>query len=273
SLYIQFEQYYRNLSGSDIGTVEVYDGSAWVTAATYQGQSYGSWTASDLQNIDVTAYKNDNFQVRFRYIAHNDWYWAIDNVKITNAAAPLRVPVIGKGLEHNKVFLDGQLITETTDSEYQYDVSMLTPYETYTAGVIAVYATGVSPMMEFDFIYVPCGDYDVPTAFAAAQVEGTLDIMLEWTNVDAAALDTVSALRIYRNGEEYAELNFEDAAVETYLDANLDFGMYTYCVTYIYDSGAETCQGLTCSDEVEIDGNAGVDGMVMQAAYLGGDPI
>ncbi|MBU1368337.1 MAG: carboxypeptidase regulatory-like domain-containing protein [Bacteroidetes bacterium] len=195
---------------------------------------------------------------------------AIDDVLVgdmTRSAASV------KSFDTYKVFLDGQLVAETADSEYQFDVATLTPYETYTAGVAAVFTTGQSTTTEKDFIYVPCGDYGAPTAFAAAQVEGTLDIMLEWTNVDAAALDTISALRIYRNGEEYVELDFTTEVVDMFLDEDLEFGLYTYCVTYIYDSGAETCQGVTCSDEIEIDGNAGVDGMVMQAAYLGGDPI
>ncbi|MDD4372439.1 MAG: choice-of-anchor J domain-containing protein [Bacteroidales bacterium] len=195
-------------------------------------------------------------------------YWDIDDVMLNGPRAKA-----GRSFENYKVFLDGQLVDETTDSEYQYDVSTLVPYETYTAGVASVFSTGQSPTAEFDFIYVPCEDYDAPSAFAAAQVEGTLDILLEWTNVDAAALDTISALRIYRNGEEYAELDFTEGAVDMFLDEDLEFGMYTYCVTYIYDSGAETCQGVTCSEEIEIDGNAAVDGMVMQAAYLGGDPI
>jgi hypothetical protein len=195
---------------------------------------------------------------------------AIDDVTVGDMS---RSVASVKSFDTYKVFLDGQLVAETADNEYQFDVATLTPYETYTAGVAAVFTTGQSPTAEKDFIYIPCGDYAAPTAFAAAQVEGTLDIMLEWTNVDAAALDTIMALAIYRNGEEYELIDFEDGAVSTFLDEDLEFGMYTYCVTYIYDSGAETCQGVTCSDEIEIDGNAGVDGMVMQAAYLGGDPI
>jgi hypothetical protein len=273
TLYLEFDQYYRHLGAGSYGAVEVFDGSDWVNVLN-QTATAGSWTTADHQTVDLSAYANSTLQVRFNY-NDNDawaWYWAVDNVSITDAVPPSR-GVLGKSLESFKVFLEGQLVAEIGETEYQYDVSLLTPYETYTAGVAAVYTTGQSPTAEFDFIYVPCEDYDAPSAFAAAQVEGTLDIMLEWTNVDAAALDTISALRIYRNGEEYTEIDFTEEAVEMFLDEDLEFGMYTYCVTYIYDSGAETCQGVTCSDEIEIDGNAAVDGMVMQAAYLGGDPI
>ncbi len=93
-------------------------------------------------------------------------YWYIDDVMLNGSRAKA-----GRSFTTNKVFLDGQLVAETADSEYQFDVTTLTPYETYTAGVAAVYTTGQSPTAEKDFIYVPCGDYDEPTAFAAAQVE------------------------------------------------------------------------------------------------------
>ncbi|MDY0078729.1 MAG: carboxypeptidase regulatory-like domain-containing protein, partial [Bacteroidales bacterium] len=194
--------------------------------------------------------------------------WDIDDVMLNGS----RANAGNRAYENSKVFLDGQLVAETPDREYQFDVATLTPYETYTAGVAAVYATGQSPTVEFDFIYVPCDDYDAPTAFAAAQVEGTLDVMLEWTNVDAAALDTISALRIYRDGEQTAQLNFETAVVDSYVDADLDFGTYTYCITYIYESGAESCQGVVC-ETAEVTGGGFATGNVSQAAYLGGDPI
>ncbi|MFA7488947.1 MAG: carboxypeptidase regulatory-like domain-containing protein, partial [Lysobacteraceae bacterium] len=272
-LTLSFDNYLWHYSSSyeySVKVVAIADGvqhiiQAWdpVTANIPKG----------LLSYDLTAAQGvgaSDFKIAWIFDGNTmgTFYWYFDNVMLNGSRAKA-----GRSFATNKVFLDGQLITETTDNEYQYDVATLTPYETYTAGVAAVYATGQSPTAEFDFIYVPCGDYDVPTAFAATQVEGTLNIMLDWTNVDAAALDTISALRIYRNGTLYKTLDFEDAAVDTYLDANLDFGMYTYCVTYIYDSGAETCQGVTCSDEVEIDGNAGVNGMVTKAAYLGGGPV
>ncbi len=56
TLFVQFEQYYNDLSGdTDIGTVEVYDGSDWVVVATYEGEDFGSWATPDFENIDVTA--------------------------------------------------------------------------------------------------------------------------------------------------------------------------------------------------------------------------
>ncbi|MBZ0241597.1 MAG: carboxypeptidase-like regulatory domain-containing protein, partial [Bacteroidales bacterium] len=273
SLQLSFKHSINDFNGNyTMRVVAIADGVEYIIEEWLDPSLLPDMTPMDMSYVLTAAHGVGaaDFQLAWVFDGNsfniNQWY--IDDVMLNGSRAKS-----GRSFVTNKVFLDGQLVAETTDDEHQFDVATLTPYETYTAGVAAVYSTGQSPTAEFDFIYVPCGDYDAPTAFAAAQVEGTLNVMLEWTNVDAAALDTVFALRIYRNGEEYVELDFEDAVVDTYLDANLEFGMYTYCITYIYDSGAETCQGLTCSDEIEIDGNAGVNGMVMQAAYLGGNPI
>ena len=193
-------------------------------------------------------------------------WWDIDDVMVNGSRANA-----DRSLEYSKVFLDGQLITETTAREYQYDVDLLEEYQTYTAGVAAVYSTGQSETVEFDFIYVPCGDYDTPTAFAAAQVEGTLNVLLSWTNVDAAALDTVAGVIIYRDGQEYEEIDFESGVVASFTDEDLDFGTYSYCLTYVYASGAETCVGAVCADPVTITGGGYVNGTV--TAFDGGAAI
>jgi hypothetical protein len=264
-LFVQFEQVYNDYTGTtDIGTVEVFDGSAWVVVATYVDEDYGTFTTPDFENIDVTAYINADFQVRFRYVGLDDLYWAIDNVVITD------VPASTREFATYKLFLDEVLLGELTEEEYQYGTTFgetLVDGETYLAEVAAVYTTGQSDRAAFNWTYVACDNYDVPADFAAAQLVGTLDIELTWTNVDADALDTIAAARIYRNGEVYAELDFTTEAVESFLDEELEFGTYNYCVTYIYDSGAETCQGVTCSEDVVITGGGYVDGTV--TAFVG----
>lgn len=270
-LYIEFDQYYNHGSGSWaslFGNVDVFDGSDWVNVLN-QTASVGDFDAPDHKVLDVTAYANADFQVRFHYDDGGNWayYWAVDNVSITNVAPPTR------SFETYKVFLDGTLLGEVTEEEYQHGGfgETLVDGETYTTGVAAVFTTGQSATAEFTWLYVACDNYDAPSAFTAEQVIGTLDVALNWTNVDAAALDTISALRIYRNGEAYAELDFTAGAVDTYLDEELEFGTYNYCLTYIYDSGAETCVDAVCSEDVVITGGGYVNGTV--EAFDGGAPI
>ncbi|MDD4372438.1 MAG: choice-of-anchor J domain-containing protein [Bacteroidales bacterium] len=270
-LYVEFDQFYNHGSGSWaslFGNVDVYDGTAWVNVLN-QTAEIGDFSAPDHKVLDVTSYANADFQVRFHYDDGGNWayYWALDNISITNVAPPTR------SFEAYKVFLDGTLLGEVSEEEYQHGGfgEPLVDGETYTTGVAAVFTTGQSATAEFTWLYVACDNYDAPTTFTAEQVIGTLDVALNWTNVDAAALDTISALRIYRNGEEYVELDFTAGAVDTYLDEELEFGTYNYCLTYIYDSGAETCVDGVCSEDVVITGGGYVNGTV--TAFDGGAAI
>jgi len=277
ALYLEWDQNFQWVSGGDWGSVQVFDGTDWVEVLFLQTDD-PYWPASVHHSIDVTQYANPDFQVKFYYDDDDywAWYWAIDNFAVTDAADNGRNGKPGRAFAAYKVFLDGALIIDDLrDTEYQYGTTgeVLVAGETYTAGVAGVYTMGQSATAEFDFIYIPCEDYDTPTAFTAAQDEGTLNITLNWTNVDAAALDTIAGVNVYRDGELYGFIDFAGGIVNTYTDGPLDFGTYSYCITYVYNSGAETCHGVVCADGVEINGNAAVDGTVLQEAYLGGEPI
>jgi len=61
------------------GLVQVWDGNEWVTVYTADNQDIGSWDVPDHQDIEITAYKNDELKVRFHYTANWDFWWAVDN--------------------------------------------------------------------------------------------------------------------------------------------------------------------------------------------------
>jgi len=247
--------------------------SAAVTYGSFPNQA--KWSGRGTDYIFVEGNLNGvageaSVWLRFRFksdVTVNGNGIAIDDLTIEDYAVPER------SFEAYKVFLGGTLLGEVTETEYQHGGfgETLVDGETYTTGVAAVFTTGQSATAEFTWLYVACDNYDAPSAFTAEQIVGTLDAELNWTNVDAAALDTISALRIYRNGEAYAELDFTAGAVDTYLDEELEFGTYNYCLTYIYDSGAETCVGGVCSEDVVITGGGYVNGTV--EAFDGGAPI
>ncbi|OFY87112.1 MAG: hypothetical protein A3F72_16530 [Bacteroidetes bacterium RIFCSPLOWO2_12_FULL_35_15] len=81
SLVLSFDQYYRHLS-STIATVEVYDGATWVQVYKPLA-TIGSWITPNIQKINITPYANANLQIRFNYFGNWDYYWAIDNLKIS----------------------------------------------------------------------------------------------------------------------------------------------------------------------------------------------
>ncbi len=87
-LTLEFDQYFRHVSSTDSGFVEVYDGAQWVGVDTFAA-SEGTFGAPAQKSYDITAYANANLQVRFVYDDDTTWawYWAVDNVKISTPAS------------------------------------------------------------------------------------------------------------------------------------------------------------------------------------------
>jgi hypothetical protein len=87
TVILEFDHYFHTYTGADIADVDVWDGTQWVNVYTTSAD-VGGWGAPDHQVIDITALKNADLQVRFHYYnAYWEWYWAVDNVVITDAAA------------------------------------------------------------------------------------------------------------------------------------------------------------------------------------------
>jgi|GEM_PF-2617268 len=85
SLTLEFDHYFRHYNG-DFGYVEVFNGSTWVTCATFS-TNIGYWMAPNHQTVSLTPYINANMQVRFHYQANWDYYWSLDNVLIYGGGA------------------------------------------------------------------------------------------------------------------------------------------------------------------------------------------
>ena len=83
TLVLQFSQFYRDYAAttSDTGIIEVFDGNDWITVATNTATK-GSWTSPVSTRINITAYKNFEMRVRFRFVGEWPWYWAVDNIKV-----------------------------------------------------------------------------------------------------------------------------------------------------------------------------------------------
>ncbi len=81
-LIIEFDQFYRMFGSTQTGDLDVWDGTQWVNVLSQQS-TVGSFANPDHQFIDVTAYANADFQVRFHfYDANFDWWWAVDNFSV-----------------------------------------------------------------------------------------------------------------------------------------------------------------------------------------------
>jgi hypothetical protein len=86
NIILSFDQYFRvyNLGGPETATVSVFDGSSWVDVYNLNqaSGSVGSWANPDQQVLNLSAYANAAFQVRFRYTGAYDWWWALDNIEL-----------------------------------------------------------------------------------------------------------------------------------------------------------------------------------------------
>jgi hypothetical protein len=87
---LTFDQMHRYLSGGTVAVEGSVNGAAFATLATYTSdQATGSATGTAPTflptSIPLTAgYLNQaNVRIRFRYVGTNDWYWAVDNVKVS----------------------------------------------------------------------------------------------------------------------------------------------------------------------------------------------
>lgn len=86
NILLSFDQYFRvyTQGGQETATVSVFDGTSWVDVYSLDedGGSVGTWSDPDQQILDLSAFANDAFQVRFRYTGAYDWWWALDNIEV-----------------------------------------------------------------------------------------------------------------------------------------------------------------------------------------------
>ena len=92
---LEFDYNFREFAGpADRFYIEVYDGTTWNTVFSTTTNDCGNWLGACVgnfphANIDISAHKNANCQVRFTYHDGNDWCWyvGIDNVLITSTVS------------------------------------------------------------------------------------------------------------------------------------------------------------------------------------------
>ena len=89
---LSFDYAHQDFVGSGILTAEVFDGTTWVEVLRQEDDLAGIETA----NIDMVAFANANFQVRFNYDDEGSWAWGsgIDNVRVVYDAPGAVVQVV-----------------------------------------------------------------------------------------------------------------------------------------------------------------------------------
>jgi len=114
-------------------------GGSWVSLKHYANTGSIAWTT---ETIDISAYANTTFKIRFR--AHgadmyNFNYWNFDNVKVVST-----LPDPGPCILAYNVYLNGILDGVTTDTTYAIPSGHVSYGTAYEACVKAVYGSGYS---------------------------------------------------------------------------------------------------------------------------------
>lgn len=144
TLTLTYYHHYRFNSGTgDRGRVEVStNGSSWTTVQTHSS-TQGAVNGFVLATVDLSAYVNEpSLQVRFRYAATFDWWWALDNVTVTgDATGALNYAWTStpSGFTSNSQNPTGVSVTQTTT----YQVTVSTPAGCTTTASVAV--TAIDP--------------------------------------------------------------------------------------------------------------------------------
>ncbi|MDG1963009.1 MAG: T9SS type A sorting domain-containing protein, partial [Flavobacteriaceae bacterium] len=89
---LSFDYAHQDFAGDGVLTAEVFDGTTWVEVLRQEADLAGIETA----NIDMVAFANANFQVRFNYDDEGGWAWGsgIDNVRVVYDAPGAVVQVV-----------------------------------------------------------------------------------------------------------------------------------------------------------------------------------
>ncbi len=199
----------------------------------------GGWTT---EMVDLSAFSGPGGSSAIWFAFHYDdmgqWAsgWAVDNVNITNGPPD----VLGYW-----VFLDGAFMAETTPDVLTHTFTNLTYGQTYTAGVRAVYACGISDPVEYTWT---SGYLYPPRNLGDEYVYGTNEVPLMW-NPPMTEPSTLMAFdrSTYVPGETVAT-NLEDHASSATFNGSRDIW------DILYGFQMEGPSGLTGLAGAETDG-------------------
>jgi len=168
TLTLQYDYYLDNYGTTTVNqmAVEIWDGATWHSLKNYTNQG-GSIAWTTEQNVDISAYSNGTFKIRFRAYGDdtNDINnWNIDNVKITAKGVTTGPNYCILGYNF---YLNNVLSAFTHDTFYQIPPNQVHYGTVYNACVLAIYGSGYSTKSCYTFtskfLYPP-------TNIAAVQV-------------------------------------------------------------------------------------------------------
>ena len=230
---LKYDIYLDNLGMTTLNqmAVELWDGASWHLLKNYTNASGDiHWTK---QEIDISAYTNTQFRIRFKAYGEDSYdinNWNVDNIQITGSELP---SVSGHCLLGYNFYLDNILCSFTEDTTYTIPSTLVGYGGTYNACVSAVYGSGSSYEICESFVshyLAPPVNLQGSGIESAAFLSWNLPLVL---NKKAEAPPGLNGYKIYRDGLPVHTISNPDSTV--YYDYNLFPGTYTYGVSALYD--------------------------------------
>lgn len=102
--------------------VEVFNGSVWTEIVTYTGTSVGYPNPAATATFDITTAAGGSAaaQVRFEFNASWDWWWALDDIQVTNVNC---LPPTGLAVTNPGMAGAGISFTENGSTGYEWVVT------------------------------------------------------------------------------------------------------------------------------------------------------
>ncbi|MBE0661115.1 MAG: choice-of-anchor J domain-containing protein [Bacteroidales bacterium] len=160
SVMLKYDLYLSNYSSATMEqmAVEVWNGSSWVGVANYSNAGGNIPWTTYTHNITQHA-QGQQFKVRFRAYGANSFninWWNLDNIMVYGEVADGG----DRSVLGYFVYLDDVVAGFTEETFFQYQPEYVNYGQTYTAGVQAVYESGISDIITYvftsQFLYPPC---------------------------------------------------------------------------------------------------------------------
>ena len=144
-----------------------------------------------------------------------------------------------RNLQYFEVSLNGEIVGQTTNMSFQFDVNDLAEGDIYTAQVRPVYLSETGEWKSYQWVYRSCTNFAGPTNFTWL-MNGEL-LQLSWVYPEG---DFVGAI-LLRDGE-FLGFTEEDA----FLDETVELhGEVTYCLRLVYNGALDgSYYSMSCEE-------------------------
>ena len=170
------------------------------------------------KEVDLSAYAGQQVYIAIRHFNCYDVFCVdVDDIRLS-ADGNTKSPTC------YKLLLDGVFAGETTSTCYQLDISSLIPGQTYTTSVAAVFPTGISDWLTYEWTYVPCEMFE-GTDNLSLEVDEDV-VTLHWELPEVEQGSATEGQWYYYDGGEFDGMIGSEAGVPIYWGIRLPLGAY-----------------------------------------------